>query len=308
MHETYIDYVLLCNNLTRLSRIDDLKLGQIFNLIEFIKNTIYIKTPAKINFGLKIIGKENGYHLLKTTFLPINMYDEIEIYVTKETFKLQSNVNICDLEDNTAFKAYSFLNKKVNFGLDIIINKHIPIGSGLGGGSSDAGAIINLLSNIFNIDDNDKKECALSVGTDTLFFLNPMQCYVDGDLSKFYPLEKKFINYNVHLLISDINVKTKEIFDLYINGMSITEIQKYLEDNERKSPNGTTKWYTHTLACLLRNEKYMGDVEMQETYVKDHITHKRIVNNNMDLPKYYKENHHEPIISKEMFNLNNHSI
>lgn len=68
------------------------------------------------------------------------------------------------------------------------------------------------------------------------------------------------------------------------------------------SPRGKEKWGTTTINNILKNEKYIGDVEMGKTFTVDPITHKRKVNTGEE-DKFYLKGHHEPIISEEDFNM-----
>ena len=93
----------------------------------------------------------------------------------------------------------------------------------------------------------------------------------------------------------------KTIYKMYLDGLSIPDITKYLNNTNTPSPNNTI-WYRGTVSYILKNEKYMGDALMQKTVVTNVLDHKQIRNNNK-AKTYYKENNHEAIISKEDYNL-----
>ena len=92
----------------------------------------------------------------------------------------------------------------------------------------------------------------------------------------------------------------REIFDSFCKGRSLTEIAKALNENNIPAPCGK-HWYVYTIAAIIHNEKYMGDVEMQKTVTIDHLTHKKAVNKT--LPRYYSQDHHRPIVSAESYHL-----
>lgn len=92
----------------------------------------------------------------------------------------------------------------------------------------------------------------------------------------------------------------RKIFRYFLEGMTIGDIGKQLTTQGHKSPSGRNKWYYSTIISILRNEKYMGDLILQKTYVTDFLTKKKVRNNGA-LPKYYVENAHEPIIPREIF-------
>lgn len=101
----------------------------------------------------------------------------------------------------------------------------------------------------------------------------------------------------------------REIFRLYVDGWSLPMIRAELERREIKPPkgckqeNGEDVWWDHSLATILHSEKYIGDVEMRKSYTIDCLSHKRVSNENADIPKYYKKGHHERIIDDETWNL-----
>ena len=90
------------------------------------------------------------------------------------------------------------------------------------------------------------------------------------------------------------------IFNLYISGFSYRKICEILVNEHRTNWNGEVKWTVGMIHRILSNEKYTGDVILQKTFVKDFLTHKRIANEGQ-VPSYVVENHHEAIISKELF-------
>jgi hypothetical protein len=90
------------------------------------------------------------------------------------------------------------------------------------------------------------------------------------------------------------------IFRLYLEGLSITQIKKYLEENGIKTVTGKNQWSTTTINRMLSNEKYMGDALLQKSYTIDYLTKKRVKNNGI-VPQYYVEDSHPAIISKDLF-------
>ena len=93
----------------------------------------------------------------------------------------------------------------------------------------------------------------------------------------------------------------KKIFHLYLEGYSVEKIQLWLEEHNILSPKGMNKWGHSTVASILRNEKYMGDVLLQKTYTVDFLT-KSTVKNNGEVTQYYITDNHQGIVSKEVFN------
>jgi DNA invertase Pin-like site-specific DNA recombinase len=104
------------------------------------------------------------------------------------------------------------------------------------------------------------------------------------------------------LIINEEEARTvKYIFRRYIEGVGAHTISKELETMGIHTKKGKVNWNDSVLAGIIRNEKYMGDVVMGKTYTVDPISKKRIVNFG-EQDRYYIKNHHEPIVSREVFN------
>ena len=99
----------------------------------------------------------------------------------------------------------------------------------------------------------------------------------------------------------------REIYRLYLSGYSFAGIAKELEAQKKKSPEGHQKWSPSSVKSILVNEKYKGDALLQKTYTADFLT-KKAVKNNGEVPQYYIEDHHEAIITKEIFEAVQHEM
>ena len=110
---------------------------------------------AKINIGLNIISKrKDGYHNLNSIFYPIfNVYDILEIIKSKKFEFTTSGLAIdCIAEKNLCYKVYTYFKEKYDIqNIKVHLHKNIPIGSGLGGGSSDAAFTIKAINNLFKL-------------------------------------------------------------------------------------------------------------------------------------------------------------
>ena len=93
----------------------------------------------------------------------------------------------------------------------------------------------------------------------------------------------------------------RTIFDLYVQGNGVRKIKKYLEGHGIKTVTGKSEWSTSTIDRMLSNEKYVGQVLMQKSYVPDFLTGKKEKNRGQ-LEMYLVENAHEPIIDQKTFN------
>ena len=146
-----------------------------------------IVAGCKVNLGLRITGvRENGYHELDSLFWPLpRPCDRLHIRETGAAgLVVQCDTPGINLNNNTLTKAYAALAQRVPDlpGLEVRLNKGIPFGAGLGGGSSDAAALLRWLNGRIAtpLDDRALAEVALGVGADTPFFLVNKPCRVRG--------------------------------------------------------------------------------------------------------------------------------
>ena len=98
----------------------------------------------------------------------------------------------------------------------------------------------------------------------------------------------------------DEAVVVKRIYREYLEGASLQQIGRGLEADGILTGAGKKKWRAETLQKILKNEKYIGDLLLQKSFRSDHLT-KRTIKNHGELPQYYVENNHEPIVTREMF-------
>ena len=94
----------------------------------------------------------------------------------------------------------------------------------------------------------------------------------------------------------------RKMFYMYLEGNSLNDIRKWLEENEIESPMGKDEWTVNSVSGILKNEKYKGDALLQKTYTVDYIT-KTIARNRGEVAQYYVENSHQGIVSREIFDM-----
>ncbi len=174
-----------------------------------------IKAYAKVNLCLLIGKKKDGLHKVKSIFsLYKDLYDEIEIKEAKSTkIKYFKNKKELLIQDCIISKAISFLNKKFNLKkeYEITVKKNIPIGSGLGGGSSDAGAVIRYIINKENIPIKNILKESYLIGSDVPFFISNYDlAVVKGFGEKVKKLQVENPEYKVKL--NNLSCSTKEVF------------------------------------------------------------------------------------------------
>lgn len=151
-------------------------------------------TPAKINLRLEVLGKRgDGYHEIKSILCPVGLYDEVAISPTNNGIHLTSNTTRLPLDmNNLAFKAAALLMAKSNLsgGVNLHLEKHIPIAAGLGGGSSDAAAVLKGINELYNLNYSQADLIGLgaTIGSDVPFFSLSSPALATGKGEKLAPL------------------------------------------------------------------------------------------------------------------------
>lgn len=187
------------------------------------------KAPAKINIGLRILGKRtDGYHNIETIFYPVKIYDEISVNIKpfkKNVIKvsagkhsdIKNNSNICY---KAAVKFLEEFNINDFYSISIRIKKKIPMGAGLAGGSSDAATVLKLLLRFFsekiklNKNSSLKKlaKLALELGSDVPFFLLNKPAYGVSRGEILTPLPSFKINKRILIVNPGIHISTPQAF------------------------------------------------------------------------------------------------
>ena len=122
--------------------------------------------------------------------------------------------------------------------------------------------------------------------------------FAEGKTSVGY---SAFLGYDKDFKINEEQAKVvKLIYKLFLGGRSFYAITKELEKQGIKSPSGKDKWYISTVRSILTNEKYRGDALIQKEYTADFLDKTRRKNTG-EIPQYYVEEHHEPIIPPDLF-------
>ena len=164
-----------------------------------------IRAPAKINLWLRVVGKRtDGYHLLDSLLLPISLYDEIIIEkgrksgnqnALRDRLRVSSdNPSVPQGRKNLAYKAASLLlnDKGIDESVEIRIRKRIPVGAGLGGGSTDAAATLVGLNRLFRLGYTLKRleKISSALGADVPFFIRGMPARARGIGERLTPLRE----------------------------------------------------------------------------------------------------------------------
>lgn len=198
-----------------------------------------LKSFCKINLFLDVLKKrEDGFHEIITFFQSIDLFDSIEISESK-SLKIEFFNSDCsiDFESNTVYKSYqifkeSFLKKEKGNWVDFHfkINKNIPSGAGLGGGSADGSSILNFLNFYYDypFENRQLRELSLRIGADCPFLIEGGSAIGKGigEKLEFFDIPE-IESLKIFIISPNIHVSTKEAYNL---------LSKHLT-NDKKSYN-----------------------------------------------------------------------
>jgi 4-diphosphocytidyl-2-C-methyl-D-erythritol kinase len=177
-----------------------------------------ILSPAKINLFLHVLGKrQDGYHELLTLMCCVTLYDILLIDTACNNISVScTDHEIPTDEKNHAYKAAALFLKKLgkDDGISIHIDKRIPSEAGLGGGSSNAAAVLSGLNRLFGnpFTLSESMEMGLEIGSDVPFFLFNKPALATGIGNKLEEFHAK-IPYKVLLVYPGFGVSTKDIYN-----------------------------------------------------------------------------------------------
>ncbi|MBI4379460.1 MAG: 4-(cytidine 5'-diphospho)-2-C-methyl-D-erythritol kinase, partial [Nitrospinae bacterium] len=179
---------------------------------------INIKSPSKINLGLKVIGRrDDGYHDVETVFQMINLCDDVVLTESSYGITLYSDCKDIPFDErNLAYRAAQLLLKETGIkkGVKIEIYKNIPISAGLGGGSSNAAVTLLGLNYVLDLQlsRDELFPIAMSLGADVPFFLSGPQAFGTGRGDKLQNLSCKERFY-ILLLNPHIPISTAWVYE-----------------------------------------------------------------------------------------------
>ena len=188
---------------------------------------------AKINLGLNVLRKrEDGYHDISSIFYPVKeCVDILEIIKSEEFEFTNSGIEIPDGE-NLCEKAWKLLDTDFGIGnVKIHLHKQIPIGAGLGGGSADASFTLKYLTELFDLNLNNKEleKYALRLGADCPFFIDNTPKLVEGIGEKMTSIDLDLSNYEIRLVNPDIHISTKESYSGIVPKTPVLSVEKIIE-------------------------------------------------------------------------------
>jgi 4-diphosphocytidyl-2-C-methyl-D-erythritol kinase len=205
---------------------------------------------AKINIGLNIVEKRNdGFHNIESVMYPVGLKDALEIIDNKEN---QANIIFSsngihipgDPASNLIVKAYDLISKEhVLPKIKVHLHKHIPIGAGLGGGSSDAAFFIKLLKEKYELDITwgEMHHYARQLGSDCSFFISNKPAFAEGKGDQFESLDLDLKGYYLVLVYPNIHVNTAKAY----SGVKPKKAVRSLENDIQSLPIEQWKEFIH---------------------------------------------------------------
>lgn len=177
-----------------------------------------LKAYGKINLSLDVISRrEDGYHNLRMIMQNIELHDVISVMKTTDKIKLTCNRKELPIDKkNLAYRAAELFidNYNVRGGVEIHIEKNIPMAAGLAGGSTDAAAVLKAMRSLYRpeIEDAELMELGLSIGADVPYCIVGGTALCEGIGEKVTKL-KSFKNHILVLVKPSFGVSTKEVYE-----------------------------------------------------------------------------------------------
>ncbi len=180
------------------------------------RNEHIFPAPAKINLFLHIIGRrDDGYHLLESVLTFVDFSDMLRLTVTDDgVIKRTYDISGIAEEEDLTVRAAHLLRQETGTtkGVTITLEKRIPLGSGLGGGSSDAATVLMVLNRLWQtrLSQQDLQTLALRLGADVPFFVGGHAAFVEGIGERLTPVALPPMW--VALAFPPVSISTTEIF------------------------------------------------------------------------------------------------
>ncbi|MCF8329369.1 MAG: 4-(cytidine 5'-diphospho)-2-C-methyl-D-erythritol kinase [Crocinitomicaceae bacterium] len=197
---------------------------------------------AKINLGLHVTNKRpDGFHEIESCLYPIPLCDILEIIPAEEAKFIQTGIDLPNSnEKNICQKAYDLLAANYNIPpVFMHLRKQIPIGAGLGGGSSDAAFVLKGLNELFslNISQLNLESFAAELGSDCPFFITSLPCLVGGRGEVLSPSNIDLSGKFLVLINPNIHISTKDAYALINPKQPEGKLEEILSSEQNKWKN-----------------------------------------------------------------------
>lgn len=224
-------------------------------------NEVMLKAYAKINLGLDVTGRRpNGYHDVKMVMQTIALYDEVTVSkLNCGGISIKTNSQEIPIdENNIAYKAVKLVREKfkIKQGVQIYINKNIPVAAGMAGGSADCAAVLKGMNEIFELGlrENELMKMGVRLGADVPYCIMGGTALSEGigeiltplpDISECFILVGK----------PDISVSTKFVYEnLKVNELSHPDIDGIVDSINKRNLSGVIERMENVLETVTINE------------------------------------------------------
>jgi 4-diphosphocytidyl-2-C-methyl-D-erythritol kinase len=213
---------------------------------------ITLKAKAKINLTLDVLGTKDGYHMINSLVTTIAVADTITITKRKDdkiTLKTTGIPVGCSIVDNNAYKAGKLFQKRIGAGgVDIVIDKKIPVGGGLGGSSADIAGVLNGMKALFS-PEADILPLANELGSDSGYMTIGGPAVITGRGEIIEPLDAE-IHMPLLIICNDKGISARECYSAY-DDMNILDTAT-TDDAVKSLKNGDGEGFLK----LLKNDLY----------------------------------------------------
>lgn len=183
-------------------------------------NFIQLKSRAKINLSIDVLGRrDDGYHLVEMIMQTIDLYDRIKISALNED-KIVIKSKSLDIplnDDNIVYKAADLIKNKfnINSGVEIYIEKNIPVAAGMAGGSSNAAGVLVGLNQLWNLglSEEELKAIGLKLGADVPFCISGQAALAENIGEKLTKIDGLDEDTFILVCKPELFVSTKEIYE-----------------------------------------------------------------------------------------------
>ncbi len=196
-----------------------------------------VLSGCKINLGLNVLERRNdGFHNIETVFYPLNWSDVLEVLESTDNQSIKMSFSghpfIGSESDNIIVKAFDLIKKSYSVpNIKVHLHKNVPMGAGLGGGSSNASCFINLLDAKFDlkIPLNKKLEFAKQLGSDCAFFIENKTVFAKEKGDVFESVKIDLSNYYILVVYPNVHSNTKMAYQGVIPKRPTTSIKNIIE-------------------------------------------------------------------------------
>ncbi|MBY0755718.1 4-(cytidine 5'-diphospho)-2-C-methyl-D-erythritol kinase [Clostridium sardiniense] len=232
------------------------------------------KAYAKVNIALDVIGKrEDGYHLLRMIMQAIDLYDEILIEKIDKGIRINCNKPYVPTDErNLAYKAAKLFMDKFNIksGVNITINKNIPVSAGLAGGSTDCAAVLKLMNKMFktNLSDQELMDLGVKLGADVPYCIIGGTALCEGigeKITKLKPFKDKILV----LVKPPFGVSTKVVYQEF--DLSKVVFHPNVEGLIKNIEEDNLKYVASNMKNLLENvtlAKYKEIISIKQSMIE----------------------------------------